>query len=880
MKGSREQKKELKALGLDKKRKRKFGKIAFIILGCVLVVAAVFVARYLIKYAFYNEYRQYISDYEYEEGSKFRGKTDKDPKVEGMALAAENDNLKLYVDPATGYIAVYDKRNDVITYSNPTGLEEDSIANESNKSYLRSQMVVDFYNTQRLESTFDSYTYSVLLEQVEAESIENGVRIIYSLGDKSASTGIVPLTISKSALDGVISALEGTEGAVYVKKKFKARADDENVYDILESAAKGASQIRRLNEYFTEAGFTNEDYTREMTEAGLEDEMPISFDIPLDITINEDYMEAGVYMKGVVENGGGAIHKIQLLNFFGAASKDEEGYILVPNGSGSLIRFNNGKAKITPGNDYSENIYGIDPMLADYTVREITENSKLALFGIFREKSGILATIEDGASLANVTANVAGEVNEYNNVYTTFTLRGDDKLSMFGTTGSEADLPIVETDYYDSPLVVRYTFLTEENNGYVGAANYYRARLTKEGKLTKNSESGDIKFYYDVLGGVERTKFFLGTQYRGLYPMTTFKEASKMSENLAEAGINNQVMNFQGWSQGGYYHDVLSKIKVPMKMGGKSGLEELSKNVTGKGGTFYVDSAFQKVTLVSGRYSENNETSRYYGTGYVAEFGLVNPTTLRQTSGLGYDENHFLLVSPKFLIKYTGKFADKIKDYDVSGISLRDLGDELHSDKRRTNIINREAALDVVTSQLQLMKDTGKSVMLSDANDYAFEYADDIINAPLTDNDYYVIDETVPFYQMLIHGSIDYAGAVINLGNTTNVDSIVMNLVENGASPHFQFSKENSIELKETGISRMYSTTYDTWKDTAVEIYDKANAVLSSVSGEYMVDHQVLDNKVTVITYENGVKLYINKGEEEATVDGIKIAAGSFEKGE
>ncbi len=875
---SRQQKKELKSLGLDKKKRRKMSPLAKIALGVIALIAVIMIARHLIKFTFYNEYRQYLTDYEYTEGSSFKALKDSDPKVEGMKLAAENDNLKLYVDTATGYFAVYDKRNDTVTYSNPVGLEEDAIANEANKSYMRSQLVVEYYNAQRLESLFDSYNYAARLEQIEAESIENGVRIMYSLGDKSASTGIVPLTISKEALDKVIAALDD-KGAEYVRKKFKARADDEGIYDILESASKGASQIRNLNEYFEEAGFTSEDYMREMTEAGLEDAMPISFDIPLDITINDDYLQASIYMKGIQENGGGAIHRIQMLNFFGAATKEEEGYILVPNGSGSIIYFNNGKAKVTSGNDYSENIYGIDPMLADYTVRENTENAKLALFGIFRENSGIFATIEDGASLANVTANVSGEVNEYNNVYTTFTLRGDDKLSMFGTTGSEADLPIVEPDYYDSPLTVRYTFLTDEYKGYSGAANYYRNRLFAEGKLSQKEESGDIKMYYDVLGGVERRKFFLGTQYRGLYAMTSFSDAEEMSNDLKTAGVTNQVMNFQGWSQGGYYHDVLSKVRVPLKLGGKSGLEDLSSTVESNGGSFYVDAAFQKVTLVSSRYSDNNETSRYYGTGYVAEFGLVNPTTLRQTSGLGYDENHFLLISPKFLVKYTGRFADRIQDYDVTGISLRDLGDELHSDKKRTNVINREQALDVVKSQLSLMKETGKSVMLSGANDYAFAYADDIINAPLTDNDYYIIDETIPFYQMLIHGCIDYSGAVINLGNTTSADNIVLGLVENGASPHFLFSKENSNELKDTGINRLYATTFDNWKDMAVDIYTRSNEVLSQVNGELMTDHQIVDKGVTVTTYSNGVKIYINKSTLGTTVDGIYIAPGSFEIG-
>ena len=140
-------------------------------------------------------------------------------------------------------------------------------------------------------------------------------------------------------------------------------------------------------------------------------------------------------------------------------------------------------------------------------------------------------------------------------------------------------------------------------------------------------------------------------------------------------------MNLQGWSGGGYYHDTLGKIKVPGKLGGETGLEELSDALLARNGTLYVDCAFQKVSEVSDRYSASNETSRYYGTGYIGEFGEVHPATLRQTASLGYDENIYYLISPKFLVRYTENFAEKIGDIGVSGISLRDLGNELHSDR-------------------------------------------------------------------------------------------------------------------------------------------------------------------------------------------------------
>lgn len=855
---------------------RKSKKILIGVVSLIVAVVLIWLAYYLIHFYFYNHYRDYLTSYDYEEGKEFTPIAENTADVEGMVLAAQNDVLKLYVDEGTGDVALVDKRNGQIIYTNPPDADDDAIANKTNTNYMKSQLVIDYFNAERTVGTYDTYSYCVERgNPLEVESIENGVRFIYTLGDLTATTGIVPIYISVDTLNAVCAALD-EDGAKFVRSKFKESNVADDYMELLEAAQKGASQIRKLNRYFEEAGFTQDDYNREMEGSGVEGAIPISFVVPLEYRLVGDAVEVSVPMSAVKENGGGAIYRVSMLRFFGAAGINESGYLLVPNGSGSLINFNNGKTTAQP---YSEFIYGIDPLAAELTVRENTENVKMALFGIFREDSAVFATIERGGAMAYLSASVSGRVNEYNYVYPTFILRGNEKLEMFGTTGNEADLPIVEKNYYDQNLTVRYTMLTSEHAGYAGAANYYRDRLISEGVLTPNGASGDIKFYYDVLGGIEKIKFFLGVRYRGLYAMTDFDEAIEISNDLAANGISNQVMNYQGWCNGGYYHDALNKIRVPWRLGGKSGLEDLSAAVAANGGTFYADVAFQHVTYVADRYSETNETSRYYGAGYIADFGLVNPATLRQTSGLGWSENLFYLVSPKFLVRYVEKFTDRIGRYDIAGISLRDLGDQLHSDKKRTNVIDRTEAQDVVEAELQNIEDTGKQVMVNAGNDYSFAYADDIINAPLTDNNYYIVDATIPFYEMIIHGCIDYSGSVINLSDTFDRTETVLSLIEAGASPHFVFSWENSNEMKNTGINRFYSTTYETWKQEALAVYGEVNAALSHVNGAAIVNHVIYANGVRAITYSNGVTIYVNTGTASQTVDGVTVPARGYEIG-
>ena len=597
----------------------------------------------------------------------------------------------------------------------------------------------------------------------------------------------------------------------------------------------------------------------------------IHFDIPLEYRLKDDSLEVSIPVSGIKEYGSGSIARIQLLRYMGAAKNDEEGYMVVPNGSGSLIYFNNGK---TTAASYSQYIYDIDPVAASYTTTENITGVKLPLFGICRTDRTLLVTVEDGASTALISAGISGVYNDYNYAFPTFVLRNIDNLRNFGNTTQ--DVFVLESDMYDINCRVRYTFLTEKDSGYTGLANYYRERLTAEGVLSKQQATENIPFYYDILAGVKETSHFLGVQYLHTFTMTSFKEAGEISNALKDSGITNQVMNLQGWFNGGYYHDAPHNIKGLAKLGGKSGLENLNKTVAANGGILYADVDFQEVTFADKYFNYNAESSRYYGAGYVVALGQVNPTTLYNSSGLSYSETKYDILSPKYLPRYVGSFAKKIKNYDVDGISLRDLGDMLASDKRRTHVINREQALDVVLSQFDVLEGTGKKLMTEEANSYAFAYSSDILNVPLTGNDFKIIDENIPLYEMIIHGSISYSSDLLNFEDEDHMQTKVLQMIEAGAAPHYVFTWEDSSKMKETGLSRYYATTFTTWKDDAVKVYDQVNEPLKNVTGAIMVGHEILDNGVRKVTYDNGVTIYVNYSEEDLAADGKTVPALSY----
>jgi len=825
--------------------------LIFCAVAAVFVFACVQVYN-LFYYRLYRGYTPFLKNYETENASPLNLTAAND--VPGMDLVCESAYLKLYTNLKTAEVAIYDKRNGQITYSNPPDADADENATALNKSYLKSQLIVDHYSPSRTLGTFNSYDHSVARSQLEYEGIKNGIRYIYTFGDFSSETGIVPVYISRERFEYYLGQMTDRQ-ANYIRGRYHEWAERPSYMEINDGAIR-AAQLRNMIEYLEGAGYTQDDFNADMTDAGAGDAIPLSYTVALEYRLFDDHLEVAVPTKLIHESGGGMIYRVQLLRYFGAAGLSETGYMLLPNGSGSIVYFNNGKER---AENYSQFVYGIDPLIAEYVVTEETQKARLPVFGISRPESGVFASIEECDTLAQITAYVSKAMNSYNFVYPTFLLRGGERLSMFGSTDLTAELPIVENNFYDVNIRVKYYFLTDEHKGYSGMANFYRNKLITEGVLTDRTQPGDIPLYMDLAGGVQGTGYFLGKQYFKTLPMTTFSQAAEISNEFAKLGISNQIINYEGWFNKGYYHDVPDRVNVLNNLGGKKGLSDFTRGVEATGGKVYGDVAFLNVTFASRRYNWQLESSRYYGAGYIAFFGIVNPTTNMQTSGMGYMEIMYDLLSPKFLNRYVDKFSSKIENIDITGVGLRDLGDALHSDKKRTEVIDREQAKNIVTAQFEALEATGKDILVSGGNFYSLKYADSLINIPLSHNAFFMVDDEIPFYQMVVHGYLNYAGESINLNSTADNIDVALRLLETGASPHYTFTWEPSSLLKYTGLNRYRSTTYANWKDDAVAVYNEVNMILQRVSGYTIVKHEIISPGVTKTYYENGILITVDK---------------------
>ncbi|HCM12318.1 MAG TPA: hypothetical protein DHW85_03970 [Lachnospiraceae bacterium] len=132
---------------------------------------------------------------------------------------------------------------------------------------------------------------------------------------------------------------------------------------------------------------------------------------------------------------------------------------------------------------------------------------------------------------------------------------------------------------------------------------------------------------------------------------------------------------------------------------------------------------------------------------------------------------------------------------------------------------------------------------------------------------------------MVIHGYIHYTGSELNLIQSADRNDLLLDLIEAGAAPRYVMSWENSDKIKYTGLNNMYSVQYELWDDEAKDYYAEVSKALKDVVNVAMVKHEILNNSVRKVTYANGMILYINRGSEDALVDGITIPAKWYRKG-
>ncbi|MBP3965152.1 hypothetical protein I8J30_20715 [Paenibacillus sp. DLE-14] len=795
---------------------------------------------------------------------------DRAPAVPGMKLAAQSDTLALYFNPDTTEIAVLNRISGKVWRSNPEDLGSDAKASPFEKDRLAAQVTINYRDAIGTLGSITNFTDSIARKQFKAEGIENGIRLTYTIGDTSLGIDALPKRISKKRMEEKVYSKLDEATAKYVGNRYFPLENNPEVLERLDTAVSRALVLSRMLDAFAKAGYTAEDLAADNQENGLASEGGASrpnFTVPIEYQLAGDELTVRVPVQEIQESKGYQIRTVELLDFFGAAGTDAKGYMLVPDGSGSLIQLNNGKI----GEEvYAQRVYGEDENNNSRRRGQLSEAARLPVFGMKSGDDAWLATIEKGEGIASINADISGRKNSYNYAYASFAIRGEDELEIY--KGNKVDeIQLLTEDSFKGDLQVRYSFLSGNEANYSGMAKRYREKLVQDKVLKPIGSQTGLPFYLDVLGAVDKQKSILGIPYKGLMPMTTIDQAGQMAEQLKAAGVSNIQMRYVGWFNEGFDHKIAKNVKLDSELGSKTELKQLSEKLEAMGGRLYPDVAFQHVLRENRNFKPASDAARFV----TREQAMLAPIN-RAFNAMDLSLGSFYLLSPAKLPYFVDQFIDSYDGYGIDAVSLRDMGDLLQADYRVSRVVFRDVAKNIVTEQLGKLDKSFPNMLLTGGNAYALKYADALIDVPMASSGFGITDQEIPFYEMVIHGYKNYAGSAVNLDDNQDLAYQMLRSLEYGAAPHFFWSYESSSKLKLTAYESFFSTHYTDWLQAASSLYGKVNKALAGLQNRTIAEHIQHQPGVAQVRYDNGTSVYVNYTDKPVTVNGIHIAAKNF----
>jgi hypothetical protein len=539
---------------------------------------------------------------------------------------------------------------------------------------------------------------------------------------------------------------------------------------------------------------------------------------------------------------------------------ETDGYMFVPDGNGALIYLDDKEGRFSSG--YVQKVYGSDVGVGEsyvlsllwdeYETHNDPETVLAPVFGMVHTEKGLgfLAVIESGDEEASIYATPNGAYSDYNWVTAAFR-----KCTTYVQPTSNSGGSVTKvTDRIKYDISIRYMFVDGDDANYAGLAKSYRSYLLEKGDLEVNLDE-DFKVRLDFLGSdVENWMLWKKSDV-----VTTVDNIEEIYGDLETEGVTDILSIYKGWQDGGYYNMPVTSYDVDSGIGGKSKLSSLMEECDEKDIDFYL-----YVDAVRANPETANTT---FDTVKKMDKRLYQESTYQNV----YDT--FVYWTPQKTIENLEKLTKSFKRNNVNKVALSNIGNTLYtytlSDTMQTRAVS-EYLYDQAISETNESLD----VMLESPIQTYWKYTDAILDMPISDSDYIYTDQSVPFLSIALKGLMPMYGEYVNF--EANETEYFLKLVETGIYPSFYLTYENPSDLIYTNSSDIYTSQYSVYREQILKYYDELKNLNSLTAGSLIVSHEVTDTGITVVTYDNGVKIYVNYSENAATVDGVTVDGLSY----
>lgn len=799
---------------------------------------------------------------------------------DGKPLTMENDQLLFEMDTATTHFQVTDKQSGKTWYSNPKDRDSDKIALSTNKDFLSSTLNVTYTGTGG-EIEMNNYTYSIENQNFEVTQLEDGsIRVDYAIG-KIEKQYMIPTAITAeryTELTGRMSKSTkkkvSSNYSLYEPDKLDKKDNKDEIIALYPSVTEQALYIlkadttatnkQKIEGYFAEVDYSQEDYEiDQQLVAGARSNNNNVFNASVIYRLDGGDMVVEVPYSSLRCGSSTPLTYVSVLPMFGAAGTQQEGYMLIPEGGGAIIRYNNGKLSQSA---YYANIYGWD--YATERIEAVSETrNAFPVFGMGQPDGSFICIVEGASSYCGINADIAGRYNSYNYVYGKYNVLHYDRFNVSGRTAQL--LYMYEKAIPDDTLIQRYHFI--QGDSYVDMANSYGDYMQKNPELKNDVASVEMPINVELIGAINKVEVKFGLPIDSVVATTTFDQAQQIIGELTDSGVKDLNVRMTGWCNGGVRQKVLTGVHVIGKLGGTSGMKKLIADAKAKD----VDLFFDGISCFA---YDSNFLDGFMPFSHAARF-----TTREQVKLYAYDivtyqqadwMDSYYLTRPSYAKQNTTNLLKALKDSGAAGVAFRDIGNLLSADYYNKNTVTREQVKGMNVDSLREAVADNLKIIIKEGNDYAVPYADLITDMNLTGNAYAIIDQRIPFYQIALHGMKNYTGEAINLSG--DYITTLLECAEYGAGLNFTFMEKDTTVLQDTAYSCYISAAYERWKDEAIPMIIRYQKEMAGLNKQTIVGHEHLTENVTMTTYQDGTRVFVNYSNGDYEYDGVNVPARDY----
>ncbi len=776
--------------------------------------------------------------------------------TEELTLAGENEYLQMYYQESTAAVSIFDRRSGTWWHTNPAD------GNESLSPEAQSQITMDTVNSSGVIRHYTSYSDSLMMRQVQFTAADNKLTVTYVFGNTGPDLTGIPRKLTGERYNALYERMD-EEGQKRLRNRYEY---DENT-DIwsLKETNLTKDMTEKLKQSLDSIGYSEQELAADHAAAGVEnvEEESGGFTFPLEYILQDDSLLVRINGENIQIPKNEFVTSLNVLKYFGALASGQEGYLLIPDGSGALVGTDPVKGNVGL---YRQRIYGQDEAMTNVSQGSNQQQDiLLPVFGISRPTGGVLAVIEDNEASAFIEATGVGYLDNFATAAACFEINAAENI---GLSASDRSTFWISTESrYQGNSDIRYVFLEPEKSDYSSMAGYYRQYLQRYGGLRPMEETaGDLPLFMETVGAVSTQVSTAGFLHNADVVLTAYEDHIAMLEQLSQQGVNTVNVLLTGWMEGGIDQPLADEAALMKELGGEQGFRALTEYASQSGGRICL---YPEVLL----NSMSPEDSLWKRSQYGALTLGQKKSTLEQydiVTGQQEDEETFRpLVSPGFQKALTTQFLSSFQPLGAGGLCIGDLAQNVYSDYNNRQEALRQYALAQSKDILKTAAQEAGGLLLRSPNNVSAPLSRVFSDVPSSSSSYLLSSESVPFYQMVFHGTADYA--MEDLNNSADFREGLLKCVEYGACPKFKFIYREDDRLRFGEYHWLKAADFGQMLEQAAESYTYVNQLLGPVRTAEMVRHEKLAEGVYATDYDNGYTIYVNYNSETVEWQGVSI---------